>query len=584
VANGGLDLEMPSGKFLNREQLLPAIRAGQVSVATIDDKVRRILRVAATYGWLDRDQTDLSIPRLNAQGRQAALEAAREGLVLLKNEGQLLPLDKTKVKSIAVIGPDAYPAVPVGGGSARVQPFVAVSFLEGLSNALDATANVYYHRGLPTLPEIANATEFSTAAAGDDPGLKVEVFGNPELAGAPVSTRIDRHVSLGGGLPAGDGDAAGFRSQQPFSARWTGYFTPKSAGPHDIFIHGGGEGGGHRLYVDDQLVIDSWRTADALVSQARLSLSAAPHKVVLEFYRTRGFWWTRLRLGIARQGGFVEPAAKALAAKADVVIVTAGFDADTESEGADRTFGLPPGQNELIQEMVAANKSTVVVLTSGGATDMAAWLEAVPAVIQAWYPGQEGGTALAEILLGNVNPSGRLPVTFERRWEDNPVHDSYYPEPGTKRVVYKEGVFVGYRGYERNGTAPLFPFGHGLSYTTFQYGNLAVTPGTSKDGKVRLAFDVTNAGSRAGADVAQVYVADTHAKVPRPPKELKGFAKVSLAPGETRRVTVDLDQRSFSYFDVRTKQWRADRGDFEILVGRSSAQIELRGRVTLTAK
>jgi beta-glucosidase len=224
-----------------------------------------------------------------------------------------------------------------------------------------------------------------------------------------------------------------------------------------------------------------------------------------------------------------------------------------------------------------------VVVAASGAVDTNEWLDRVPALLHAWYPGQEGGHALAEILFGDTNPSGRLPATFERRLADNPSFASYYPEPGTLRVHYKEGVFVGYRGFERNGTAPLFPFGFGLSYTTFKYANLEVTPGKSKDGRVRVSFDVTNSGTRAGADVAQVYVGDGHAKVARPPKELKGFAKVSLEPGETRRVTIDLDRRSFSYYDVRGKRWRADPGDFEILVGRSSAEIPLRGKLTLTS-
>jgi len=192
-----------------------------------------------------------------------------------------------------------------------------------------------------------------------------------------------------------------------------------------------------------------------------------------------------------------------------------------------------------------------------------------------------------------VNPSGRLPVTFERRWEDNPVHDSYYPEAGTNRVVYKEGVFVGYRGYEHNGTKPLFPFGFGLSYSTFKYGNLTIKPtdstasaservnGNSFDGTFNVSFEVTNTGKREGAEVAQVYVAEKHSKVPRPEKELKGFVKVNLRPEQTERVTVTLDRRAFSYYDVNTKQWRAEPGEFEVLVGRSAEQIELKGKLTL---
>lgn len=219
---------------------------------------------------------------------------------------------------------------------------------------------------------------------------------------------------------------------------------------------------------------------------------------------------------------------------------------------------------------------------------MNAWIDGTPALLQVWYPGQEGGRAAAEILWGDVNPSGRLPATFERRWEDNPVHDSYYPATGTNRVVYKEGVFVGYRGYEHNGTKPLFPFGYGLSYTTFSYSNIRVkaananSSGEAASGPLyEVAFDVRNSGAREGADVAQVYIAETHSKVPRPAKELKGFVRIALKPGETKTATVTLDRRAFSYYDAATKQWRADPGEFNVLVGRSSQDIELRGSVTL---
>src|SRR5216683_781366 len=185
AANGGLDLEMPAGVFMNRQTLLPAIQQGKVTVATIDEKVRRILRTAIRFGWLDRDQTDLSIPRYNQQGRTVALAAARESQVLLKNEGGLLPLKKGKIKSIAIIGPNAYPAVPVGGGSARVEPFVATSILEGVSNYLGTAVPVYYARGLPSLGEMAEATSFSTEPVNGQPGLRAEYFGSNDLQGTP---------------------------------------------------------------------------------------------------------------------------------------------------------------------------------------------------------------------------------------------------------------------------------------------------------------------------------------------------------------------------------------------------------------
>ena len=578
AANNGLDLEMPSGAFMNRKILLPAIQQGKVSVATIDEKVRRILRTAIQFGWLDRDQTDTSIPRYNQQGRRVALEAARESQVLLKNEGGLLPLNKGKIKSVAIVGPDAYPAVPVGGGSARVEPFVATSYLEGLSNYLGTGVQVYYVRGIASLAQMADATSFLTAATNGTPGLNAEYFDNKNLQGTPVVARTEKHINFRAG------SRADFPTQS-LSSRWTGYYVPQQSGSYDVFVASTGEDGGfYRLYLDDKLVFDNWTTSRAAVGQATLSLDSLPHKIVLEQHGRSEWLGTRMQFGIIRHGSIVNAEAKKLASSADVVVVAAGFDPETESEGADRTFRLPPGQDELIQEMAAANKKTIVVLTSGGNVDMNAWLDHVPALIEAWYPGQEGGTALAGVLFGDVNPSARLPVTFERRWEENPVHDSYYPEGDSNRVVYKEGVFVGYRGYEKTGTKPLFPFGYGLSYTTFKYSNLAIKPtsnGVSPGPRYEISFDVRNTGNREGAEVAQVYVGDTHSAVPRPAKELKGFSKVNLGPGETKRVTIALDSRALSYYDVNAKQWRADSGDFDVLVGRSSEQIELRGKLNL---
>ena len=581
AVNSGLDLEMPSGKFLNRDNLLPALQQGKISEATIDDKVRRILRVAARFGWLDWEQTDLSIPRYNQHGSETALQAARESIVLLKNEGSLLPLSKNSIKSIAVIGPDSYPAVPVGGGSARVQPFSAVSFLEGVGSYLGPSVPVYYSRGVPTLSEMAESTNFSTSATNGEPGLRVEYFESEDLQGMPLISRTEQHVNVNG-------------ASRPFpdrthSDRWTGYYIPRQAGPYDIFVESTGEDGGfYRLYVDGQLVFDNWKINTAVMNSTSLQLGANTHKFVLEHHGRSDWLGRRLKLGIVPHEGVVDQQAKLLAGQADAVVVAVGFDPETESEGGDRTFRLPPGQEQLIQQMAAANKNVVVVITSGGAVDMTSWLEHVPTVLEAWYPGQEGGRALAEILFGEVNPSGHLPVSFERRWEDNPVHDSYYysPDDSAKRVAYREGVFVGYRGYDHTGKKPLFPFGHGLSYTTFAYSNLSIVSGVTKGGSnsywwTDVSFDITNTGKRAGAEVAQLYVADKHSKVERPAKELKGFAKVSLRPGEKRRVTIKLDQRALSYFDVSSKQWRADPGSFEVLVGSSSDNIHLRGQLTL---
>jgi beta-glucosidase len=584
AANGGMDLDMGSPRFFNRQYLQPAVQQNKVSLATIDDKVRRILRSAIRFGWLNRDQTDLTIPRYNLRGRETALQAAFESMVLLKNEGNLLPLQRQKIRSIAIIGPDAHPALPVGGGSAGVQPFTAVSFLEGLSNYLGERVPVYYDRGIPSLNDLTEATNFFTAEVNGESGLKAEYFGNLNLEGSPLISRTDRRINFGNQsrilrtFPDG-----------ALSARWSGYYLVDNPGVHEIFVTSTGENGGfYRLYIDGKLVLDNWTIVKAAVDHISIQLEKGAHKVVLERHGRGDRFRPPLQLGIVPQAQVVTAEAKKLASMADVVILAVGFDPFTESEGVDRTFTLPPGQDELIRQISTVNRNTVVVITSGGGVDMNTWLGSATALIQSWYAGQEGGRALAEILFGDVNPSGRLPVTFEQRLEDNPTYNSYYPEPKTNRVAYKEGVFVGYRGFEHNGAKPFFPFGYGLSYTTFRYSDLAIkslAPTDASTGpaetRYEVSFNVTNTGSRAGAEVAQVYVGDSNSKIPRPVKELKGFAKVMLRPGETRRVTVILDTRSFSYYNVENKTWRADPGQYEVMVGHSSQAIELRGQVRL---
>ena len=585
--NGGLDLEMWSGEFLNRNTLLPAIEQGKITTATLDDKVRRIVRTEIEFGGLDREPRDFAIPRYNQQGRQVALQAAREGMVLLKNEGSFLPLNEKTITTVAVIGPDAYPAVPVGGGSAQAVSFHAVSFLEGISDHLGTAASVTYDAGLPTLGVVANRTSFSTEEAHDSkPGLTTEVFDNADLSGPPASTRVDQHINISSSidltaLSSGEVDFTSLLRSQPSSTRWTGYYVPEKSGTYDFFIQQGGFGeSGFRLYVDGALVRDRWTFTIAIVDQFSLSLTAGPHKVVFQHHAGAGLALPRVRLGIMPQGSWVSDVAKKLAAKADVVVVAAGFNPESESEGWDRTFALPPGQDELIQQMAAANKKTIVVVTSGGGVDVRPWIDKIPGLLEAWYPGQEGGTALAEILFGETNPSGHLPATFEKQWEDNPAHDNYYPGEGSNKIEYKEGVFVGYRGYEDKHIKPQFPFGFGLSYTTFKYANLVVTGGATSPGYV-VSFDVTNTGKLAGAAVAQLYISDTHADVPRPAKELKGFTKVFLKPGETRKISIPLSPRSFSYYDIKAKQWHAHSGPYGVLVGSSSADIALRGEVAL---
>jgi beta-glucosidase len=593
AANGGLDLEMPSSKYFNAASLTPLLRGGQVSQQVLDDKVRRILRTAVQLGWLDRPQLDTAISRYDVAGRSLSLQGALEGVVLLKNTDGVLPLDHSKIRSLAVIGPNAYPAVLNGGGSSTVAPFHATSLLEGLSAESSNGIDIRYARGIAGYQRFARSTKWTTTADGEQRGIQVQEFDNLELEGTPARTRVERYVDQGepldlGPLASGDRplDLAAFSAVHPTSARFSGYFTPSSPGEHDLFVQVGGfdKDIGYRVHVDDKLVIDHWSWKTAAVAAVKLTLDPGAHKIVLEHRAGAGGLDGRIpfiRLGLVPKGGWVDPVAEQFAAQADAAIVAVGFDYASEAEAWDRTFELPPGQDELLRKICAANARCVVIVNSGGGVDTTGWLERVPALLQAWYLGQDGGAAVAKILFGTANPSGHLPASFERRWQDNPVHDSYYPEPGTNQVRYKEGVFVGYRGYEARDIKPQFPFGFGLSYTSFEYRDLQMRKASTSNTMYEAEFSVKNIGSRAGAVVPQLYVSAPKSSVPRPNKELKGFTKLMLQPGESREVVLPLDARSFSYFDAAGKRWRADRGKYRILIGDSTEQIALSGVVEL---
>jgi len=570
AANNGLDLEMPYAKFMNKKELLPAVQAGKLTEATIDDKILRLLRVALRYRWIGPDARPQQVDSLSVYSvadRAAALAGARESITLLKNDGHLLPIDPAKVKTIALIGPDAYPAVTGGGGSSLAQPWEAVSILTGLSNlAAQLGINVVYARGLPETGDIFGNTHFE----GD---VRVETFANHKFEGKGEESKQPQINDL----KAAAWDET---DPNPRSLRYTATFKPSESGKFLLLAAANGEDF-YTVKVDGRQVAEQVHREGQIPIAATLELTAGQAINIEADYVP----WTpgvRLALGLAPESKLVSDDARRLAAKADVVVLSVGYDPNTESEGYDRNFELPWGQDALIDAVATANPHTVVVLTGGGATDTRRWLSKVPAFLHTYYPGQEGGTAVAEVLLGKQNPEGKLAVTFDRAWEENPSFNYYYSKKeadGIPHVKYGDELMVGYRYWTSTGKHALYPFGFGLSYTTFQFANLSVPPTVKVGGGTSVSFDVTNTGAVAGAEVAQLYISEPGASVKRPERELKGFEKVRLAPGETKHVTLNLDARSFSYWDESSKDWKMDAGKFVIHVGDSSESTPLEAPV-----
>lgn len=579
---GGLDLEMPFGVYYSPEKLLPLLKDGTITQAELDEKVRRILRVAADFGWLDRPQMDTNIPRYNMAGRAASLQAALEGAVLLKNANNALPLDKRTLKTIAVIGPTATQTVTTGGGSGEVVSFANTNLLVGVSNYLDQQVGdqtkVLYARGLYSVNQMSRLTHFTTDEQGTTPGVTHTTFAKSDLEGEVTGTVVETALGTAGSTRREPEEQelnalTSHRNASPYqratnSSRWTGYYTPAEAGKFSVFAQTDGQ---YRLLVDDAVVFDSSVVPKYILSHTVLDLTKAPHKVVMEQLSQQIGSVSGMRVGIAPLSTIVEKDALEIASKADAVILAVGFNAASESEGGDRSFELPPGQDQLIDQIAALGKKTIVVITSGGSVDVSRWKDKVQGIFETWYAGEEGGNAAARLLFGEDDPSGHLPISWEKTITDNPSYSHYYPDPGTNKIVYREGIFMGYRGYEHNHVEPQYPFGYGLSYTTFSFSKLKSA--ASGDGHLNVTFDVTNTGKRAGATVAQLYVSQTSPTVERPAKELKGFDRVMLQPGETKHVTLALDPRSFSYFDVKTSAWQADAGAYTLLLGDSSQNL-----------
>jgi len=574
----GCDLEMPGGQFLTKDNVVQAVKQGRIDEKLIDEKIRRMLRAMLAMGLFDSSKTDTNVLH-SAKHKALALRVAQESAVLLKNANGLLPLDKTKIKKLAVVGPNAERAITGGGGSSFVSPYYAVSPLEGLKNQLGNTVEILHAPGVPKefdLEIVDSLCLVPPKGCSQAHGLLGEYFANEEFKGAPLVKRVDSQIRFFWANNAPDS----LLPKDHFSVRWTGFLVPKESGRYTLAI---GSDDGSRLYFNGKRLLDNWGLHGITIKQATVHLEAGKaYPIKIEMFESASdagafFLWKK------EFEQKVDPVQEAvdIAKQADAVVAFVGNNARIETEGFDReNLELPAPQVRLIQEVSKVNPNLIVVLYSGAAVLMDPWIEKVPSILEVWFPGQEGGNAIADILLGNVNPSGKLPTTFLKKWEDSPAYGNF---PGSKgNVEYKEGIFVGYRHFDTRGIEPLFPFGHGLSYTTFEYRDLKIAPSKIKaQDKVKIQLTIQNTGNRAGAEVVQIYIGDPEASVERPVKELKAFKKVFLKPKEKRTLTFHLDKTALCFYDVKKKDWIAEPGKFIVYVGSSSRDIRLQGEFEL---
>lgn len=575
TVNAGLDLEMPGPTRDRGARLVKAVEAGEVSREVVRERALNMLRLMERTGALDDHRPFEERAEDRPEHRALIRRAGASGTVLLKNDG-MLPL--ANPQRIAVIGPNAKVAQIMGGGSAQLNPHYRVSPWDGLVARLGADRLTYAqgcmnHRWEPLVENVT-----------------AQFYANETLDGDPVHTE-PMETSVAFWL---EGAGGGKVDPEHFSARVTGSFTADETGPHSFGLHAAALA---RLYVDGRLVVDAWegwtkgRTffeegCDEITGM--VDLEAGQTVEIMAEIRTKpadNLHFTAFRFGVSRPLGDAGIAEAVAAAQgSDVALVCVGRSGEWDTEGSDlENITLPGRQDELVAAVLAANPNTVVVLQTGGPVEMP-WVDAAPAILQAWYPGQECGNAIADVLFGDVEPGGRLPQTFPVRWSDNPTQSQdreVYPGLNGK-VRYEETVFIGYRHYDKHGVTPLFPFGHGLSYTRFDLSDVAAE--VQADGTVAVTATLVNTGDRAGSTVVQVYVGDDDASVPRPVRELKGFAKAALDAGQSQQVRIVLSPRDFAFYDVEAACWRVEAGGFTIQAGLSAADIRGAAHVTLSAQ
>ncbi len=573
--NAGLDLEMPGPARDRGDKLVAAVEAGDVSAEMVRTRALNMLRLMNRTGAIS-DYRELEERAEDRPEHRALIrKAGAAGAVLLKNDGAL-PLAAPKGK-VAVIGPNAKVAQIMGGGSAQLNPHYRVSPFDGLVNRLGEEA-------LSFAPGCTNHRWEPMWHA----DLTAEYYDNLDLSGEPVFTEKMASTEAFWVPPFADGKVDAKR----FSARISGTYVAGVSGVHRFGIYSAGFS---KMFVDGELVADAhtnWtkgRTVfeegcDEVVGEKVLEAGKS-YTVSIEFVAKEDavLVLSVFRAGIGVPMGDAEIAEAArVAGEAETAVVFVGRSGEWDTEGSDlENIALPGRQDELVAAVCAANPRTVVVLQTGGPVEMP-WLDDVAAVLQAWYPGQEAGNAIADVLFGDAEPGGRLPQSFPEQWQDNPTW-SQDPEvyPGLNgKVRYEEEVFIGYRHYTRHGIKPLFPFGYGLSYTSFALSGFSAE--ATGDG-AKATATLTNTGDRKGSTVVQIYVGDRESSVLRPLRELKTFAKVELEPGESREVSFALDARAFAFFDEAARMWQVEAGTFTLEAGFSAEEIVASAEIELAA-
>jgi beta-glucosidase len=547
----------------------------QVSPARLDDMAQRILTAMFRVGLLDHPGTGSPAAVVSTpEHRALARDIATQGTVLLKNDAHLLPLSGA-VSSIAVIGRDAGPATQrMEGGSAAVVGGPVVTPLDAITARAGQGVTVTYAPGtvgmvpLPIVP-----ASVLTPSSGAGPGLFGTYYASMDLSGSPVAAFVSPTLDSDHILPAG-----------AFSARWTGTLTPSVTGTYLFSLQHGGIA---RVFVDGQLVVEAdtegfdsaalgFPGVPLLALPGLVTLTAGvPVPITVEYSIGSSISGAGLHVGWRPPDPTLLDAAVAAAHAADVAVV---FVNDGVGEGMDRpSLALPGDQDQLVSAVAAANPHTIVVLHTSGPILMP-WLAQVAAVIEAWYPGQETGDAIAAVLFGDADPAGRLAMTFPASPDQGPgTQPAQYP--GVDDVVhYDEGIFVGYRFYDELAQQPLYPFGYGLSYTSFSLDRLRVRRRNGHPYKVSVR--VRNTGARAGAAVVQLYVGFPDS-TGEPPNQLKGFGKVFLKPGRTGRVTMALDRSSFAHWSETAGGWTVEPGTYVLRVGTSSRDLPLQATVAV---